>query len=243
MRTLIPTFFMTGFVCATIGTAHASAPAGVWSIPQLVDIIEEASDRPLLVLEGLFTTFIGEGDGPDDVPALGGYSDAAWGVMYYQCKAGDKDMCLMQWGELKAALAAEEPCRGWGNQDAAPGTVRPYGTPTGPDVYPIDGGVVTGFTPCEYLHTVPPPPAEPQPEPVAEVNPEPVAEEPAPPTEETSAEPSPEPTPEPAVESSVETDTRPTAMPTTSDGGDDCSAGGAGGLLGLLALALRRRRA
>jgi len=241
MRTsIIMTLITTGL--GLVGhSASASSPAGVWSIPQLVQVLEEASDRPLVVLEGLFARYTGDGEAPI---GLSGYAEAEWGVMYYRCLAGEKELCLMQWDELKTAAASSDACRGWGNQEEAPGTIRAYGTPSDPDDFRISGGVVTGFTPCEYLRAIP------APEPVAYGTAEPVADETAEPVAEAAVEEIVEPVVEAPVateEAPVESggDTRPEPAPNVEDEGGGCAAGGAdAALLGLIALGLvlRRRR-
>ncbi len=240
MRTL-PTIISTTLLIALAGGAHASGPAGVWSLPDAVTILDAEGDRPSVVIEGLFTVWTG--DGPvGGAWGMQGYEDGAWGVMVYKCEADEKAMCLMQWGEILTATTTDG-CVGWGNQDEAAGTVRDDGDTADPDAYPIDQGVISGVTPCGYLTALPPrdPPVEAGPEPMPEAIPDiqPPEEEPV----ETTPEPGPEPTPEPAAETTGDTGTTADTSPAgdtsvaadTGVPGDDTTEGGAcaGGGLGL----------
>jgi len=228
--------------------ALASSPSGVWSLPDSVTILDEDEPQPMVVIEGLFTVW--SGDGPVGGNwGMQGYEDAAWGFMVYRCKVDDKALCLMQWGEIVTA-AGDDACVGWGDQETAAGSVRATGDTSSPDTYPLALGVVTGVTPCSYLATIPPrEPVEPGPEPVAE----PVPDLPTVPPEEAPVELAPEPGPEPVPEAAAEATTTTTAGDTMSGGdtavtGDEAEGGGCvGGALPslwgmLVALALARRR-
>lgn len=252
---LLRAFIQTSIICLTGASAFASSPAGVWSRPDGVTILDADEAQPMVVIEGLFAVWTGEGPVGEDW-GMKGYEHAAWGVMVYRCAVDDKAMCLLQWDEIKTA-ANDDGCVGWGDQETEAGTVRADDDTTSPDVWPLGTGVVPGFTPCTYLAAIPAaepaPEASPEPGPELEAEPPPMTEEP--PVEEiaeASPEPGPEPTAEPTTEVSATTTTTAdtststdTAVSGDAAEGGGCAGGGLGGLpalLGLVALLIPRRR-
>lgn len=127
--------------------AAASFPAGVWG---LIDKVTPSGDLndPSVRIDGLF---IVAGQLPDfaDYP---GYGEPRHGYMYYQCPKGQEKVCAMEWADIAAAVGTDDTCRGWGDLELKDnGTVRDVEPMSRPDLYPIAGGVYTGFSPCEAL--------------------------------------------------------------------------------------------
>lgn len=160
MKRLMTIVFGVGALVPAV--ASASYPAGVWGLVEEV-VPEPDQDKPTRVrVVGLFMV---AGQAPD-FPAYPGYSQPAYGYMYYECPADQLKTCAMEWADLAAAAASRDKCRGWGNSSLPDnGSVRPQvEPPIGPDVYPIAMGVQTGFSPCDALEQWmldnPPPPVE-----------------------------------------------------------------------------------
>ena len=131
------------------GTAHASAPAGVWALVDEVTPLPDDKDPTMVRIDGVLMIANVQPDFPD----YGGYSVPQVGYMYYSCEGKALPLCVMEWQELMAIAGTPDNCRGWGS-NALPsnGVLRHPQLPMkDPDPYPIAQGVVQGFTPCEAL--------------------------------------------------------------------------------------------
>ena len=130
--------------------AFASAPAGVWAVPAGVTVIGAESDTPTVIIIGRFTVHTGQGSEGSQW-GFAGFEPTVEGYMQYICKAGDKDMCLLQWDDISKA-AQDKACVGWGGNDGSNGVVHATGSANEtPDEWDLAMGVVSGFMPCEYL--------------------------------------------------------------------------------------------
>ncbi len=235
MRAPLLKGLVTGLVTLAPTVAFASYPAGVWSLPTEVTVTGAETDTPSVLITGVFTVHTGEGS----VSGWGypGFEPATAGYMHFVCKAGDKDMCLLQWQDI-ANAARDKGCVGWSETGLDSGAVHPAGTPVGaPDNWHLALGVVTGFTPCEYLATYDPPEADVADPNVEHAEPPPseVVDTPdtAPPLDAFDATSVDSSAPQEEVSAEVSTPT-----PATKD--DGCH-GGAVSLLALFGLLFRRR--
>jgi MYXO-CTERM domain-containing protein len=84
-----------------------------------------------------------------------GYSEPAFGYLYYSCPSGQDKTCASEWADVEKNIATgTDMCIGLGDQSTATGSLRtPNAIPGSPDAYPIAMGVLTGYTPCKVLET------------------------------------------------------------------------------------------
>ncbi len=152
---------LTGLVLGLVTlapAAFASYPAGVWSLPTEVTVTGSETDTPSVLITGVFT--VHTGDGAVGNWGFSGFEPAAAGYMHFVCATGDKAMCLLQWQDI-ANAARDKGCVGWSETGLDSGEVHPAGVALGtPDPWHLAIGVVTGFTPCEYLKSYVPPEVE-----------------------------------------------------------------------------------
>lgn len=91
-------------------------------------------------IEGWFAVAVDPGDGGGDE-----YNLPVRGEIYYACPGGMEAACRAEWAMLKS-LIGSAACAAWGDRtylgSDGNGTVRPLGTATMTDLYPL-GGVST----------------------------------------------------------------------------------------------------
>jgi hypothetical protein len=70
------------------------------------------------------------------------YKPAEKGYMYFTCEAGKESICRKEWADFQS-VAGKDVGVGFGYRYSATGRVRKASeTPSSPDVYPIQAGVV-----------------------------------------------------------------------------------------------------
>jgi len=132
--------------------AFASVPAGVWVKVQEVVYAPSAENPTHVQVHGALMLFDGKVDGGQPYP---GYTSPALGYMYYECPAGQAEVCRQEWSDLEANIAKPAAeCLGFGQQTLPTGTLRqPDSKAEKPDVYPIQSGVSAGYVPCQAIAT------------------------------------------------------------------------------------------
>ncbi|MBX3131533.1 MAG: hypothetical protein KF718_32750 [Polyangiaceae bacterium] len=131
------------------GAASASYPAGVWTKVRQVDYEPDATSPTKVRVHGaamLFDNSTGT--------TYTGYTEPAWGFLYYECPKGEEQTCKDEWADLEKNIAeSDDVCVGFGSQNLKPGTLRPWGSKAlfTPDTYPIEMGVLSGFSPCKVI--------------------------------------------------------------------------------------------
>ena len=130
--------------------ALASAPAGVWVKVRQVVYAPDAANPTHVQVHGALMLFDG---GSEPTRPYTGYTPPALGYVYYQCPAGQAEICRQEWRELEANIAKPDAeCLGFGMTTLPTGTLRlPRSVPQSPDVYPIQSGVSPGFSPCRAI--------------------------------------------------------------------------------------------
>lgn len=130
--------------------ALASAPAGVWVKVQQVVYEPNAASPTRVQVHGALMLFDGSSD---DGRPYAHYTLPALGYVYYECPAGQAETCRQEWSDLEANIAKpENECVGFGWDSLPTGTLRQPGSAVAnPDVYPIQNGVSSGFSPCQVL--------------------------------------------------------------------------------------------
>ena len=160
LKRLVPVLF--GLCALAPAAASASFPAGVWGLVEDVTVNPDGLSPNRVRIDGLFMV----ANQMPDFPQYPGYSEPAYGYMYYDCPVDQVQTCVMEWADLLAASQSDNKCRGWGdNSFPGNGNVRAPSAPlANPDMYPISMGVLMGFSPCEalgqWMIDHPPPPVE-----------------------------------------------------------------------------------
>src|SRR5262245_36328986 len=128
--------------------AQASEPVGVWVKVQAVQYEPNAAAPTRIRITGAAMLYDG-----NSTNLYIGYTLPARGVLYYECPAGQSPTCVEEWADVVANIAeGPEVCVGIGHQSKPTGQLRPLGDEsTTADVYPIQLGVVHGFSPCQVL--------------------------------------------------------------------------------------------
>lgn len=130
--------------------ALASAPAGVWVKVQQVVYTPNATSPTQVQVHGALMLFDGSSDASRPYAH---YTSPALGYVYYECPAGQAETCRQEWSDLEANIAKpENVCVGFGWDSLPTGTLRQPGSAVAnPDVYPIQNGVSSGFSPCQAI--------------------------------------------------------------------------------------------
>ncbi|MEZ4225840.1 MAG: hypothetical protein R3B13_33110 [Polyangiaceae bacterium] len=133
----------------TLGAAEAVAsyPVAVWVKARKVELEPDAKSPTRVRIHGAAMLYDKSATGT----AYGGYTDPAWGFLYYECPKGDEATCVSEWADIEKNIKdTDDICVGFGSQTQNPGTLHPWGSKAlyKTDVYPISMGVVTGYTPC-----------------------------------------------------------------------------------------------
>jgi hypothetical protein len=130
--------------------AVASAPAGVWVKVQDVVYAPDATNPTRVQIHGALMLFEGNLDGGQPYP---GYTSPALGYMYYECPAGQAEVCRQEWHDIEANIAKPvTECVGFGMTTLPTGALRQANSvAANPDVYPIQSGVSPGFSPCQAI--------------------------------------------------------------------------------------------
>jgi hypothetical protein len=141
---------LLGAVALVSTRAVASAPVGVWVKVQEVVYAPDATNPTRVQVHGALMLFEGNLSGGQPYP---GYTSPALGYMYYECPAGQAEVCRQEWHDLEANIAKPDTeCVGFGAQGLPTGALRqPDSVAQNPDVYPIQSGVSPGFTPCQAI--------------------------------------------------------------------------------------------
>lgn len=128
--------------------AGASAPVGVWVKVKKVVLEPNATAPTKIQIHGAAMLY----DKSTNTTYLG-YSEPAFGFLYYACPSGQEKTCVSEWADVeKNITATDDVCIGLGDQTLPTGTLRaPNATPVNPDDYPISMGVVGGFAPCQVI--------------------------------------------------------------------------------------------
>lgn len=135
-------------LAAAPAVAAASAPVGVWSLVDNVELSPNKDQPDHIRIDGLFLI----AGGQPDFPQYPGYSEPQPGHMYYACDDADLATCKAEWQDLVAIAGGDDSCRGWGsNEFASNGSVRTQDQASDPDPWPISMGIQPGFSPCEAL--------------------------------------------------------------------------------------------
>src|SRR5262245_61344986 len=109
------------FAAALLGLgttqAWASFPAGVWGLPDSVEVLEGESATPKVKISGLFMVYTGTGPLGGQW-AMDGYEAPLAGYLYYVCPSADKKpVCLQEWQDIKTS-AEQDSCVGWGESQS-----------------------------------------------------------------------------------------------------------------------------
>ena len=130
--------------------ASASAPAGVWVKVQQVVYEPNAASPTRVQVHGALMLFDGSSDASRPYAH---YTSPALGYVYYECPAGQAETCRQEWSDLEANIAKPaNVCVGFGGDSLPTGTLRQTGSAVArPDVYPIQNGVSSGFSPCQAI--------------------------------------------------------------------------------------------
>ncbi len=128
--------------------AGASYPVGVWVKVKKVVLEPNATAPTKIQIHGAAMLY----DKSTNTTYLG-YSEPAFGFLYYACPSGQDKTCVSEWADVEKNIAAtDDVCIGLGDQTLPTGTLRaPNATPVNPDDYPISIGVVGGFSPCQVI--------------------------------------------------------------------------------------------
>jgi len=128
--------------------AQASEPVGVWVKVQAVQYEPNAAAPTRIRITGAAMLYDG-----NNTNLYVGYTAPARGALYYECPADQLATCIDEWKDIVANISeAPEVCVGIGHQSKPTGRLRPLGDVSAPaDVYPIQLGVVHGFSPCQVL--------------------------------------------------------------------------------------------
>ncbi|HEX2877443.1 MAG TPA: hypothetical protein VHP33_39620 [Polyangiaceae bacterium] len=131
-------------------SAWASAPAGVWVKVRQVVYEPNAASPTRVQVHGALMLFDGSSDASRPYAH---YTLPALGYVYYECPAGQAEICRQEWSDLEANIAKpENECVGFGWDSLPTGTLRqPGSVVANPDVYPIQNGVSSGFSPCQVI--------------------------------------------------------------------------------------------
>ncbi len=116
--------------------ALASNPASAWADVEAVTFEPNAGDATTatrVIIKGVFARSNGA------VPPS--YSAGARGYFYYECPAGQLDLCRLEWKEIASAIGTGN-CAGYGDGAKSPGTLHAWcDAKTTPDPYPLHMGV------------------------------------------------------------------------------------------------------
>lgn len=137
-----------GAACAMVVTftaaeAAASDPFALYASPTAVELLPDAAAATRVVIHGaiLFLTV------PQSTSGAFVYNEPRCGTMYFQCAAGEEDLCRMQWRDLQNAVGRTY-CAGFGTLNMlSNATFWPEGTaPVKPDKWEMGMGVaIAGF--------------------------------------------------------------------------------------------------
>ncbi|MBI3205409.1 MAG: hypothetical protein HYZ29_27970 [Myxococcales bacterium] len=143
----IPTLFALSLALAA-NEARASYPAGVWVKVKKVVFEPDATNPTKIQIHGAAMLY-----DKSTGTSYTGYTEPAFGFLYYSCPAGKEKTCVSEWADVEKNIkATDDVCVGLGDQSLPTGTLRaPNATPTKPDEYPIAMGVLTGYVPCQVI--------------------------------------------------------------------------------------------
>jgi len=124
-----------------VATVKASDPVGVYAMVERV-VFEPSESAPKNVqIWGVFTSSV-EPPRPTYKPEQA-YGDVQKGYMYFTCAADKASMCAAEWSDLKS-VAGKSEIVGFSTRGArskARGRTASE-TPSAPDMYEMNGGVV-----------------------------------------------------------------------------------------------------
>jgi hypothetical protein len=115
-------------------TLRASDMVGVYAVVEKV-VLEPSDNAPQRVqIWGAFAL--------SDQKSGSNYGAAQRGYLYYECPAGRETVCRKEWEDLKT-VAGKDTGVGFGARYKDTGRIRKADDkPAGPDVYPIERGIV-----------------------------------------------------------------------------------------------------
>jgi hypothetical protein len=136
--------------------AWASVPMSVWAKVQKVVYEPQKAGATRIQIHGAFMFYKDIDAGAPLEPFLDYYTAPASGVLYYECPAGQAEICADEWADIEASIAwPTGMCISWGNWDQPVGTLHAPGAALGsPDLYPIHMGTPPGnygHRPCMSL--------------------------------------------------------------------------------------------
>jgi hypothetical protein len=125
---------ITLLTCVLAVTLRASDMVGVYAVVEKV-VLEPSDAAPQRAqIWGAFAL-------ADQKPGST-YGAAQRGYLYYECPAGRETVCRKEWEDLKT-VAGKDTGVGFGARYKETGRIRKADDkPAGPDVYPIERGVV-----------------------------------------------------------------------------------------------------
>ena len=120
--------------CVLAVTLRASDMVGVYAVVEKV-VLEPSDTAPQRAqIWGAFAL--------SDQKSGSNYGPAQRGYLYYECPAGRETVCRKEWEDLKT-VAGKDTGVGFGARYKDTGRIRKADDkPAGPDVYPIERGVV-----------------------------------------------------------------------------------------------------
>jgi hypothetical protein len=133
MKTLVRYAAAIAAIASGLGIVHASGPIAVYALVDKVAFEPNADNPERIQISGVFIT---AGQGPN------AYSAPQRGYLYFMLPAGNRELALREWADLKS-IAGTRQVVGFGSGWFARARVRMAEEPaTTPDSYAMGNGLV-----------------------------------------------------------------------------------------------------